>query len=89
MDILLTTNEITTTERDEADLTDVVVTEIVTDDEPVEDDTTTFAELGVLPEICAALADVGITHTFPMQTMSIPIALAGTDLIGQARTGTG
>ncbi|WP_432557990.1 DEAD/DEAH box helicase [Granulicoccus sp. GXG6511] len=63
--------------------------EIVTDDEPIEDEATTFADLGVLPEICAALAEVGITHPFPIQAMAIPIAVAGTDMIGQARTGTG
>jgi superfamily II DNA/RNA helicase len=28
-------------------------------------------------------------HPFPIQAMSIPIALTGTDMIGQARTGTG
>ncbi|MGL4832618.1 MAG: DEAD/DEAH box helicase, partial [Propionibacteriaceae bacterium] len=32
---------------------------------------------------------VGITHPFPIQAMSIPIAINGTDMIGQARTGTG
>ncbi len=43
----------------------------------------------MLPEIAAALADVGISETFPIQEMTLPIALVGTDLIGQARTGTG
>ena len=28
-------------------------------------------------------------HPFPIQAMAIPIALTGTDMIGQARTGTG
>jgi superfamily II DNA/RNA helicase len=32
---------------------------------------------------------VGITTPFPIQEMTLPIALMGTDLIGQARTGTG
>ena len=36
-----------------------------------------------------ALAEVNIDHPFPIQQMSIPIALTGTDIIGQARTGTG
>ncbi len=49
----------------------------------------TFAELGALPQIADALAAVGIVETFPIQQMTLPIALLGTDLIGQARTGTG
>ena len=48
-----------------------------------------FAALGVLPAIEQALAQVGITIPFPIQAMAIPIALTGTDMIGQARTGTG
>ena len=49
----------------------------------------TFASIGVLPDIVDALAEVNIVHPFPIQQMSIPIALTGTDMIGQARTGTG
>ncbi|MFP5415405.1 MAG: DEAD/DEAH box helicase [Actinomycetes bacterium] len=49
----------------------------------------TFADLGVRPEIVESLARKGITHPFPIQTMSLPIAMSGTDMIGQARTGTG
>ncbi len=49
----------------------------------------TFTDLGVLPSIVEALAAVGIKHPFPIQSMAIPIALTGTDMIGQARTGTG
>jgi superfamily II DNA/RNA helicase len=50
---------------------------------------TTFRELGVLPEICDALERAGITEPFPIQEMTLSVALMGTDLIGQARTGTG
>ena len=50
---------------------------------------TTFRELGVLPEICDALDAVGITNPFAIQEMTLSVALTGTDLIGQARTGTG
>ena len=49
----------------------------------------TFEGLGVIPEIVAALAKIGIEQPFPIQTLSIPIAIGGTDMIGQARTGTG
>ena len=50
---------------------------------------TTFRELGVLPEIAEALEAAGITTPFPIQEMTLSVALLGTDLIGQARTGTG
>lgn len=49
----------------------------------------TFAELGVDPQIVEALADDGKTHTFAIQELTLPLALAGDDLIGQARTGMG
>jgi superfamily II DNA/RNA helicase len=49
----------------------------------------TFADLGVIPEICEALAAHGIVNPFPIQSLAIPIAINGTDMIGQARTGTG
>jgi superfamily II DNA/RNA helicase len=49
----------------------------------------TFAELGVRDEIVRALAEDGITHPFAIQELTLPMALAGDDLIGQARTGMG
>ncbi|MCH5645060.1 MULTISPECIES: DEAD/DEAH box helicase [unclassified Gordonia (in: high G+C Gram-positive bacteria)] len=49
----------------------------------------TFAELGVDDRIVAALADDGKTHTFAIQELTLPLALSGDDLIGQARTGMG
>jgi len=48
-----------------------------------------FAELGVAAEICDGLASRGITRTFAIQELTLPIALSGQDLIGQARTGMG
>jgi superfamily II DNA/RNA helicase len=50
---------------------------------------TTFADFPVHPEIVAALADTGIIAPFPIQTMTMPVALDGHDIIGQAKTGTG
>ena len=43
----------------------------------------------MLPEICDALERVNITTPFAIQEMTLSVALMGTDLIGQARTGTG
>ncbi len=56
------------------------------------DDTHTppsFAELGVRSEIVRALGEIGIERTFAIQELTLPLALAGEDLIGQARTGMG
>jgi superfamily II DNA/RNA helicase len=51
--------------------------------------TKTFRDLGVDGALCDALATEGITHPFPIQELTLPLALGGNDLIGQARTGTG
>jgi len=48
-----------------------------------------FSDFDVRPEIVEALAAAGITHPFPIQAMTLPVALAGHDIIGQAKTGTG
>ena len=51
--------------------------------QPPEDLTTeaTFSDLGVTAQLVQALTEVGITHPFPIQEMSIPITLSGADLI--------
>jgi superfamily II DNA/RNA helicase len=49
----------------------------------------TFAKLGVRDEIVRALAKNGIEHPFAIQELTLPLALVGDDLIGQARTGMG
>jgi len=56
---------------------------------PVREDSPAFSDFDVKPEIVQALADVGIVRTFAIQELTLPIALTGNDLIGQARTGTG
>jgi ATP-dependent RNA helicase DeaD len=50
---------------------------------------TTFAELGLGPEILEALVDVGYEAPSPIQEQTIPPLLAGRDVIGQAQTGSG
>ena len=49
----------------------------------------TFAELGVHPDLCAALGTQGITTAFPIQALTIHDALAGRDVCGKAKTGSG
>ncbi|ANP72001.1 DEAD/DEAH box helicase [Cryobacterium arcticum] len=49
----------------------------------------TFTELNIDQDIVDALAAKGILEPFPIQTQTIPLALSGQDIIGQAKTGTG
>ncbi|HUQ39770.1 MAG TPA: DEAD/DEAH box helicase, partial [Acidimicrobiales bacterium] len=51
--------------------------------------TTTFAALGVAPDLVEALAAGGITEPFAVQALTIADALAGRDVCGKAKTGSG
>jgi superfamily II DNA/RNA helicase len=48
-----------------------------------------FRDLGIDEVICTALDAAGIHTTFPIQALTLPLAIDGQDIIGQARTGTG
>ena len=50
---------------------------------------TTFTELGLRPELLAALTALGYEEPTPIQADAIPQLLAGRDVLGQAATGTG
>lgn len=50
---------------------------------------TTFTDLGIEADLVEALASKGIIEPFPIQEQTIPLALSGQDIIGQAKTGTG
>ncbi|WP_270170112.1 DEAD/DEAH box helicase [Paenibacillus sp. SYP-B4298] len=49
----------------------------------------TFAEFGLEPKVLQAITELGFEESTPIQDKSIPIAMTGSDLIGQAQTGTG
>jgi len=49
----------------------------------------TFVDLGVSAELCAVLTEQGIITAFPIQAMTIADALAGRDVCGKAKTGSG
>ena len=49
----------------------------------------TFAQLGVDPKLVAVLSSQGITTAFPIQALTISDALAGRDVCGKAKTGSG
>lgn len=50
---------------------------------------TTFKELGVTEPILKALEGMGFEEATPIQEETIPLAMDGKDVIGQAQTGTG
>lgn len=52
-------------------------------------ETIKFEDLKLDDRILRAVADMGFEETSPIQGKAIPLALGGTDIIGQAQTGTG
>ena len=78
-----------TLEHSEAGVPETDTSHPLTADAPVLNDSPTFAEFGVKAEIVKALSEAGIERTFAIQELTLPLALAGEDVIGQARTGTG
>jgi ATP-dependent RNA helicase DeaD len=65
---------------------------VADDQQPAASDTavhTSFAELGLSDTMMAALEKAGYAVPSPVQGGVIPQALAGVDVLGQARTGTG
>jgi superfamily II DNA/RNA helicase len=48
-----------------------------------------FASLGVPPSVCAALAALGAAAPFPIQAATLPDSMAGRDLLGRGKTGSG
>ncbi len=48
-----------------------------------------FEQLGVPAELVRILAHRGITNPFPIQAASLPDSLAGRDVLGRGRTGSG
>jgi ATP-dependent RNA helicase RhlB len=58
-------------------------------DIPVAEGKKRFHDLHLPPEIMHAIADLGFEYCTPVQAETLPHALAGRDVIGQAQTGTG
>ncbi len=79
----------TTTEVEGLAPEDLAISHPLVGDAPVSEKTPTFADLQVDPRIVQALQQAGIEHTFAIQALTLPVALVGSDLIGQARTGMG
>jgi ATP-dependent RNA helicase DeaD len=52
-------------------------------------DATGFASLGLAAPLVAAVAALGYEEPTPIQREAIPVLLSGSDMLGQAATGTG
>src|SRR5688572_20062705 len=48
----------------------------------------TFAKLGLSPEVLSTIEKIGFVHPTPIQDSLIPTALTGRDVIGLAQTGS-
>ncbi|MDX2850076.1 DEAD/DEAH box helicase [Streptomyces sp. PA03-3a] len=80
----------------DTDVTDEAVTDEAVTDEAVTEEptapetpTVTFGDLGLPESIVRKLAQNGVTTPFPIQAATIPDALAGSDILGRGRTGSG
>ncbi|WSL80715.1 DEAD/DEAH box helicase [Kitasatospora sp. NBC_01266] len=62
---------------------------IEADDAVEAEPTITFGDLGLHDDVVRALAKRGVTTPFPIQAATIPDALAGKDVLGRGRTGSG
>ncbi|MCU1529217.1 MAG: box helicase [Frondihabitans sp.] len=67
-------------------MTDTLITQ---DDTEAETEGTTFASLGVPAPLVKALAADGKTTAFPIQVDTLPDTLAGRDVLGRGKTGSG
>ncbi|WP_107092148.1 DEAD/DEAH box helicase [Streptomyces sp. NRRL F-6491] len=71
---------------------DVLAEDVTEDDDSAEEPaepTITFADLGLPEGVVRKLAQNGVTTPFPIQAATIPDALAGKDILGRGRTGSG
>ncbi|WP_416875460.1 DEAD/DEAH box helicase [Kitasatospora sp. SC0581] len=80
-------NDITDTAADEV-IAEAVETVEATEEAAAEP-TITFGDLGLHDDVVRALAKRGVTTPFPIQAATIPDALAGKDVLGRGRTGSG
>ncbi len=70
-------------------MTDLIATESAPDTVVAEPAGPTFEALGLSPALLQSLKDVGFEEPTPIQVETVPLLLGGSDLIGQAQTGSG
>ncbi|MCC9309301.1 DEAD/DEAH box helicase [Kitasatospora sp. RB6PN24] len=73
----------------DADATTDTVDPAAADDAQPAEPTLTFGDLGLPEDVVRTLARRGVTTPFPIQAATIPDALAGKDVLGRGRTGSG
>lgn len=52
-------------------------------------ETVRFDELELQPQILRGIKAMGFEEATPIQSQAIPVVMSGSDVIGQAQTGTG
>ncbi|MFI0737780.1 DEAD/DEAH box helicase [Streptomyces sp. NPDC021100] len=72
-----------------AEATEAPATDVAAEAPEADEPTITFADLGLDEAIVRKLAQNGVTTPFPIQAATIPDALAGKDILGRGRTGSG
>ena len=50
---------------------------------------TSFGDFGLPPQLVTVLTEAGIESPFPIQSATLPDSLAGRDVLGRGRTGSG
>ncbi|MEU8923165.1 DEAD/DEAH box helicase [Kitasatospora sp. NPDC048545] len=68
---------------------EVIAEAVEATEEAAAEPTITFGDLGLPDDVVRALAKRGVTTPFPIQAATIPDALAGKDVLGRGRTGSG
>ncbi|MFF9069476.1 DEAD/DEAH box helicase [Streptomyces sp. NPDC014891] len=76
-------------ELDGDDLAEAVEALDIDADDSADEPTVTFGDLGLPEGVVRKLAQNGVTTPFPIQAATIPDALAGKDILGRGRTGSG
>ncbi|MFE4971081.1 DEAD/DEAH box helicase [Kitasatospora sp. NPDC056651] len=87
-------NEAAADVTDTDDTLDTAADEVIAEaveatEEAAAEPTITFGDLGLHDDVVRALAKRGVTTPFPIQAATIPDALAGKDVLGRGRTGSG
>ncbi|WP_107421018.1 DEAD/DEAH box helicase [Streptomyces sp. CB03234] len=76
-------------EATDAPATDVPEATDAPEHEAADESQVTFGDLGLPEGVVRKLAQNGVTTPFPIQAATIPDALAGKDILGRGRTGSG